>query len=123
MCLAIPGRVEEISSDGLIRMGRVNFGGVVKRVCLDYVPEIQVGDYAIVHVGFAISVVDEQTAQETLEAFRAMGVLDEELGSEEEAFARAAERQQSSCPDGSCALPQESATSTEPQLLGKKYRS
>ena len=125
MCLAIPGRVEEISSDGLIRTGRVNFGGVVKRVCLDYVPEIQVGDYAIVHVGFAISVVDEQTAQETLEAFRAMGVLDEELATEEEAFARAAQRPQSNCPDGSCSLPNKeagSATSTEPQLLGRKYR-
>lgn len=128
MCLAIPGRVEEITSDGLIRMGRINFGGVVKRVCLDYVPEIAVGDYAIVHVGFAISKVDEATAQETLEAFRAMGVLDEELASEQEAFARAAQRPQSSCPDGSCgpahpgAGPAE-ASPTEPQLLGKKYRA
>jgi hydrogenase expression/formation protein HypC len=121
MCLAIPGRVEEITEDGVIRMGRINFGGVVKRVCLDYVPEIVVGDYAIVHVGFAISKIDEVTAQETLEAFRAMGVLDEELGSEEEAFARAANRPQSNCPDGSCSLP-ESATSTAPQLLGTKYR-
>ena len=95
MCLAIPGRVEEITTDGLIRMGRVNFGGVVKRVCLDYVPEINVGDYAIVHVGFAISVIDEKTAQETLETFRAMGVLDEELASEEEVFARAALEPQS----------------------------
>ena len=102
MCLAIPGRVEEITTDGLIRMGRVNFGGVVKRVCLDYVPEINIGDYAIVHVGFAISVVDEKTAQETLETFRAMGVLDEELASEEEVFARAALAPQSPCPDGSC---------------------
>ena len=102
MCLAIPGRVEEITSDGVIRMGRVNFGGVTKRVCLDYVPEIAVGDYAIVHVGFAISKVDEQTAQETLDAFRAMGVLDEEFASEEEVLARAAAAPQSSCPDGSC---------------------
>ncbi len=126
MCLAIPGRVEEISTDGLIRTGRINFGGVVKRVCLDYVPEIQVGDYAIVHVGFAISIIDEQTAQETLETFRAMGVLDEELGTEEEAFARAAQRPQSNCPDGSCALPDSAKssdpTSTAPQLLGERYR-
>ena len=104
MCLAIPGRVEEITSDGVIRVGRVNFGGVVKRVCLDYVPEIAVGDYTIVHVGFAISKIDEKTAQETLDAFRAMGVLDEELASEEEIFARAAERPQSNCPDGSCSV-------------------
>ena len=102
MCLAIPGRVEEISSDGLIKIGRVNFGGVVKRVCLDYVPEIAVGDYAIVHVGFAISIIDEKTAQETLETFRAMGVLEEELATEDEVFARAAAAPQSPCPDGSC---------------------
>jgi hydrogenase expression/formation protein HypC len=112
MCLAIPGRVEEITTDGLIRMGRVNFGGVVKRVCLDYVPEIKVGDYAIVHVGFAISVIDEQTAQETLETFRAMGVLDEELASEEEVFARAAQQPQSPCPDGSCSTDSQPAEAT-----------
>jgi hydrogenase expression/formation protein HypC len=102
MCLAIPGKVEEISSDGLIRMGRVNFGGVVKNVCLDYVPEVQVGDYTIVHVGFALSKIDEATAEQTLADFRALGVLDEELAEGDEAFARAANRPQSNCPDGSC---------------------
>lgn len=102
MCLAIPGRVEEISSDGIIRVGRVNFGGVVKRVCLDYVPEIVVGDYTLVHVGFAIARVDEKTAEETLEAFRQMGVLEEELAEGDEAMAMAGTRPQSSCPDGSC---------------------
>ncbi len=102
MCLAIPGKVEEISTDGLIRMGRVNFGGVVKNVCLDYVPEVEVGDYTIVHVGFALSKIDEETALQTLQDFREMGVLDEELGTEEEAFARAAQAPQMACPDGSC---------------------
>ena len=102
MCLAIPGKVEEITTDGMIRVGRVNFGGVVKRVCLDYVPEVQVGDYTIVHVGFAISKIDEETAEQTLRDFREMGVLEEELGTEEEAFARAAKAPQSNCPDGSC---------------------
>ena len=102
MCLAIPGKVEEITNDGLIRMGRVNFGGIVKSVCLDYVPEIEVGDYTLVHVGFAISKIDEETAEQTLADFRALGVLQEELATEEEAFARAAERPQSNCPDGSC---------------------
>lgn len=102
MCLAIPGKVEEITTDGLIRMGRVNFGGVVKKVCLDYVPEVEVGDYTIVHVGFAISKIDEETAEKTLADFRALGVLEEELASEEEAFARAAKAPQSNCPDGSC---------------------
>jgi hydrogenase expression/formation protein HypC len=103
MCLAIPGRVEEITPDGSILMGKVNFGGIVKRVCLDYVPETKIGDYVLVHVGFAISLIDEATAQQTLEDFRAMGVLEEELATEEEAFARAANAPQSACPDGSCA--------------------
>jgi hydrogenase expression/formation protein HypC len=102
MCLAIPGKVEKISFDGMIRVGRVNFGGVVKNVCLDYVPEIEVGDYTIVHVGFALSKIDEETAEQTLKDFREMGLLDEELASEEEAFARAAKAPQSPCPDGSC---------------------
>jgi hydrogenase expression/formation protein HypC len=102
MCLAIPGKVEEITSDGLIRMGRVNFGGVVKNVCLDYVPEVQVGDYTIVHVGFALSKIDEETAEQTLRDFREMGVLEEELATEDEAFAHAAKASQSPCPDGSC---------------------
>jgi hydrogenase expression/formation protein HypC len=90
-------------------MGRVNFGGVVKRVCLDYVPEIAVGDYAIVHVGFALSVIDEKTALETLETFRQMGVLEDEFMTEQEAFARAAAAPQSPCPDGSCATDSQTA--------------
>lgn len=99
MCLAIPGRVEDISTENGIRVGRMNFGGVVKRVCLDYVPELTVGDYAIVHVGFALSKIDEETAEKTLADFRAMGVLDQELESEEEAFARAAEDATPPCPE------------------------
>jgi hydrogenase expression/formation protein HypC len=104
MCLAIPGKVEEIFTEGDLRIGRVNFGGIVKRVCLDYVPEVVVGDYTIVHVGFALSKIDEETALKTLEDFRAMGMLDEELGSEDEAFARAALAPSSPCPDGSCSV-------------------
>ena len=60
MCLAIPGKVERIiGDDPITRMGRVNFGGVVKEASLAYVPEVNVGDYVIVHVGFALSKVDE----------------------------------------------------------------
>ncbi len=99
MCLAIPGKVEEITTEGDLRIGRVNFGGIVKRVCLDCVPEVEVGDYTIVHVGFALSKIDEEEAKKTLALFEEMGVLDEELAGEEEAFARAAETPQSSCPD------------------------
>ncbi|MGD0799944.1 MAG: HypC/HybG/HupF family hydrogenase formation chaperone [Terracidiphilus sp.] len=104
MCLAIPGKVEEILTEGNLRIGRVNFGGIVKRVCLDYVPDLVVGDYTIVHVGFALSKIDEETALQTLDDFRAMGVLDAELESEDEALARAAAAPQSACPDGSCAI-------------------
>src|SRR5579859_1801193 len=101
MCLAIPGKVEQITQ-GDVRMGRVNFGGVVKNVCLDYVPEVEVGDYTLVHVGFAISKIDEETAEQTLRDFRELGILQEELATEEEALARAAKAPQSRCPDGSC---------------------
>ena len=80
MCLAVPGRVESVQEDGPVRMGKVDFGGVVKEVCLAYVPDVEVGDYTIVHVGFAISKVDEASALETLRMYREMGALEEELG-------------------------------------------
>ena len=85
MCLAVPGKIESISGDDpLMRMGRVNFGGVVKEINLAYVPEAEVGHYVIVHVGFAISVVDEAEAQETLEYLRQIDQLGElETGSDE----------------------------------------
>lgn len=77
MCLAIPGKVESISGDDLItRMGRVNFGGVIKEASLAYVPEAQVGEYVIVHAGFALSTVDEEEAQKVFEYLKRM----EELG-------------------------------------------
>jgi hydrogenase expression/formation protein HypC len=79
MCLAVPGQVESIRDEDGIRMGRLNFGGVVKDVCLAYLPEIAVGDYAIVHVGFAISKLDEASARETLRTFAELGVLEEGL--------------------------------------------
>lgn len=83
MCLGIPGRVQEIYEADGVRMGKVNFGGIVKEVCLDYVPEIAVGDYTIVHVGFAITRIDEASAQESLRLFQELGMLDEELRPEQ----------------------------------------
>ena len=80
MCLAVPGRVESIHDADGTRMGKVNFGGVVKEVCLAFVPDLVVGDYTIVHVGFALSRIDEEAARETLRAFAEMGLLEEELG-------------------------------------------
>jgi hydrogenase expression/formation protein HypC len=104
MCLAIPGKVEEILIENDLGVGRVNFGGIIKKVCLDYVPDVEVGDYTIVHVGFALSKIDPVEAEKTLAVFREMGMLDEELASEEEAFERAARAPQSACPDGSCSV-------------------
>ena len=74
MCLAIPGQVVTIDSgsesgESGLRMGTVDFGGIRKSVCLDWVPEVTVGEYVIVHVGFAISRVDEEEARETLKLF------------------------------------------------------
>jgi hydrogenase expression/formation protein HypC len=79
MCLAVPGQVKEIFEGDGVRMGRVNFGGIEKDVCLAYLPDIVVGDYTIVHVGFAITKVDEEAAHKTLEMFRELGLLDEEF--------------------------------------------
>lgn len=78
MCLGIPGRIIEIREDAGLPMGTVDFGGVRREVCLAYVAdEVSVGDYAIVHVGFAISRVDEEEARRTYEVLREMGQLDE----------------------------------------------
>ncbi len=78
MCLGVPGQVLEITAgDAGLPMGKVSFGGVVKDVCLAYVPEAKVGEYVIVHVGFAISIVSESEAAETFELLRRMGELAE----------------------------------------------
>jgi hydrogenase expression/formation protein HypC len=78
MCLGIPGKVVEIYDDTGLPMGMVDFGGVKREVCLAYVAdEVEVGDYAIVHVGFAISMVDEEEARRTFEVLREMSELDE----------------------------------------------
>lgn len=78
MCLAVPGKLLSISGDDpLTRMGRVSFGGIIKDVCLAYVPEAKVGDYVIVHVGFAISILDEEEASRVFEYLREMDELGE----------------------------------------------
>ena len=79
MCLGIPGRVTEIRDEAGLAMGRVDFGGVRKDACLAYLPDLVVGDYVIVHVGFAISKVDEAEALKTLEILGEMGVIEPEL--------------------------------------------
>jgi hydrogenase expression/formation protein HypC len=82
MCLGIPGRVVEMYDRQGVTMGKVDFDGILKEVCLAYLPEIEIGDYTIVHVGFAITQLDEEAAQETLALFREIGSLEEELAAD-----------------------------------------
>ena len=82
MCLGIPGKIIDIyESDGL-RMGKVDFGGVMREACLEYTPEAEVGAYTLIHVGFAISVISEEEALEPLQLIREIVNLEEELGNE-----------------------------------------
>ncbi|WP_181793399.1 HypC/HybG/HupF family hydrogenase formation chaperone [Streptomyces sp. WELS2] len=80
MCLGIPGRVIDARDEAGVRMATVDFGGVRRAACLEYTPEADIGDYVIVHVGFAITRVDEAEAQRTLAVLRAMGGVEDELG-------------------------------------------
>ena len=82
MCLGIPGKIVEIHEEAGLKMGKIDFGGVVREVCLAYVPEAVIGDYTIVHVGFALNIIDEDEAQQTLALLDEIGILGEELGEE-----------------------------------------
>lgn len=79
MCLGVPGKVIEISQRDGLKMGRIDFGGVVKEACLEYVPDIQIGEYTLIHVGFAISRIDEEEAQRTLDLLAEMEMLAGEM--------------------------------------------
>ncbi len=79
MCLAIPGKVVSLHEASGVQMGKVDFDGITKDICLAYMPDIEIGEYVIVHVGFAIEKLDEKSALETLQMFRELGVLEEEL--------------------------------------------
>lgn len=76
MCLGVPGKVIEVYEQHRIRMGTVDFGGIRREACLAYAPEVQVGMYVVVHVGFAISVVDEDEAARSYELLEEMGNLE-----------------------------------------------
>lgn len=78
MCLAVPGKIVSIDESASLRMAKVNFGGVGKDVCLEWLPEAKIGDYVLVHVGFALSKVDEKEAEETIRMLHEMGELIEE---------------------------------------------
>ena len=80
MCLGVPGKIVETYEKGGLLMAKVDFGGVFREACLSYVPEAKVGEYCIIHVGFAISLLSESEAQETLELLRQIGSFEEEIG-------------------------------------------
>ncbi|HLO30363.1 MAG TPA: HypC/HybG/HupF family hydrogenase formation chaperone [Anaerolineales bacterium] len=79
MCLGIPGKITEIYEKDSLKMAKIDFGGIVKEVCLAYTPEAEVGNYALIHVGFAISLMDEEEAQETLKLIREVADFENEI--------------------------------------------
>ncbi len=83
MCLGVPGKIIEIYTDRGLRMCKVDFGGAVREVCIETLPEARVGDYTIVHAGFALNLLSEEEAQTTLELLREMSAaVEDDLGSE-----------------------------------------
>ena len=80
MCLGVPGKIVETYEKGGLQMAKVDFGGVFREACLSYIPEAKVGEYCIIHVGFAISILSESEAQETLELLKQIGSFEEEIG-------------------------------------------
>ena len=81
MCLGVPGKIIEIYEVNGLRMGKIDFGGVTREACLAYVPEAQLGDYTIIHVGFALNLISELEAQETLAILREIADIEQETGS------------------------------------------
>jgi len=82
MCLGVPGKIVEIYENSGLQMGKIDFGGVTREACLAYVPEAKIGDYTLIHVGFALNLISEEEAQETLDLLRQISDLDQELGPE-----------------------------------------
>ena len=80
MCLGVPGKIIELYDTRGLKMGKVDFGGVVREACLEYIPEAVIGDYTVIHVGFGISLLSEEEAQASLETLREIVNLEEELG-------------------------------------------
>jgi hydrogenase expression/formation protein HypC len=80
MCLGVPGKIVETYEKSGLQMAKVDFGGVFREACLNYIPEAKAGEYCIIHVGFAISLLSESEAQETLDLLKQIGAFDEEIG-------------------------------------------
>jgi hydrogenase expression/formation protein HypC len=79
MCLGVPGKIVDIYTQGALRMAKIDFGGVVREACVETLPEAKVGDYTIVHAGFALSLLSEEEAQETLTLLREITDINDEL--------------------------------------------
>ncbi|MBM3145285.1 MAG: HypC/HybG/HupF family hydrogenase formation chaperone [Chloroflexi bacterium] len=84
MCLGVPGKIIEMYEKEGLRMGKVDFGGIARETCLDFVPEARIGDYTVIHVGFAISLLSEAEAQKTIEMLREIAEAGEEPGLSDE---------------------------------------
>ena len=80
MCLGVPGKITEIYMADTLRMGKIDFGGVIREACLEYIPDAEIGEYVVIHVGFAISRLSEEEAQETLKMLREISAFDEHDG-------------------------------------------
>ncbi len=85
MCLAVPGKIIEIYESSSMKMGKVDFGGVIREVCLEAVPDAQIGNYVIVHAGFALNVLSEKEAEESLEAFRELDEIESSFQADDQA--------------------------------------
>jgi len=80
MCLGIPGKIVELYDSNGMKMAKVDFGGVLKEACMEYLPEARIGDYTLIHVGFGLSIIDEEEAQETLKLLNEIAAVgDEEI--------------------------------------------
>ena len=82
MCLGVPGKIVEIYESNSLRMAKIDFGGVTREACLQTLPDAHVGDFTIIHAGFALSILSEEEAQETLEALADLSLIEQELGGE-----------------------------------------
>ena len=84
MCLGVPGKIMSIYESGTLQMAKIDFGGVIREACVEAVPDAQVGDWTIIHAGFALNLLSEEEAQETLDALRELSLIEDELSANEQ---------------------------------------
>ncbi len=84
MCLGVPGKITDIYTSGALKMAKIDFGGVIREACVEALPEAQIGDWTIVHAGFALNLLSETEAQETLDALRELAMIDQEIENAEQ---------------------------------------